>query len=170
MEENKPEIVFDENGVPAGSTIPIQNFFFLIFYSDPNKGRIYIYPDGDEHRRMMSHKNFLDFVISLAGYTILPLIHEALSTYGTFWLYDREKNSVRHIAVRGSDDIRTIQGQIQKALRRETTPEQNPLNPAANLAYTPVDVTIPEGKNPFNRDTDSDDDTSTPPLSVKIKR
>ena len=169
-EKEKEPIQFDEYGVPMGAVLPVQNFFFLIFYSDPIKERVYIYPDGDEHRRMMSHTNFLDLIISLAGYSILPQIHEAISTYGTFWLYDRERNAVRHIAIRGSDDIRTIQGQIQKALRRETTPERNPINPAENLAYTPVDVNIPQGKNPFERDADNDDDEAPPPVSVKIKR
>ena len=149
---------------------PVQNFFFLVFYSDPQKERVYIYPDGDEHRRMMTHNNFLDLVITLAGYAVVPQIHEALSTYGTFWLYDRENNYVRHIAVRGSDDIRTIQGQIQKALRRETRPEQNPINPAADMAYTPLDITIPQGSNPFERDTDSDDDSTLSPISIKIKK
>ncbi len=146
---------------------PIQNFFFLIFYSNPTAGRVYIYPDGDEYKHMMSHTQFVDLIISLAGYGILPQIHGALSTYGTFWLYDRERMLVRQLVVRGSEDLRTIQGQIQKALRRETTPEQNPVNPAEHLAYTPVDVTIPQGRNPFERDTDDDAPAS---VSIKIKR
>ena len=151
-------------------TPPIQNFFFLVFYSNPQKEKVYIYPDGDEHSRMMTHDKFIDLIITLAGYAILPQMHEAISTYGTFWLYDREKNRVSRISMKGSDDIRTIQGQIQKALRRETRPESNPINPAENLTYTPVDVTIPQGSNPFERDTDSDDDTTLPPLSVKIRK
>lgn len=151
-------------------TPPIQNFFFLVFYSNPQREKVYIYPDGDDHSHMMSHDKFIDLIVTLAGYAILPQMHEAISTYGTFWLYDREKNRVSRISMRGSDDIRTIQGQIQKALRRETKPESNPINPAEGLTYTPVDVTIPQGKNPFERDTDSDEDTALPPLSVKIRK
>jgi len=149
---------------------PIQNFFFLVLYSDPSREKVFIYPDGDEHRRMMTHDKFLDLIITLAGYDILPQIHDALSTYGTFWLYDREKMRISRIAMKGSDDLKTIQGQIQKALRKETQPEQNPLNPAENLAYTPINVNIPVGKNPFERNTGDDDDIDLSSISVKIKK
>ena len=169
MDQNSaPQIEFDENGVPKGSSsIPIQNFFFLVFYSDPSRERVYVYPDGDEHRIMMKHDSFLDLIILLTGYDILPRIHEALSTYGTFWIYDREGNSLRRISMRNSDDIRTIQGQIQKALRRETKPDTNPINPAEGMAYTPMDVTIPQGKNPFERDSDVEDGSSSPSIRIK---
>jgi hypothetical protein len=149
-------------------TPPIQNFFFLVFYSDPSREKVYIYPDGDEHRHMLTHERFLDLIISLAGHGILPQIHEAICTYGTFWLYDRENMKVRRLAMKGTDDLKTIQGQIQKALKRETAPDQNPINPAENLTYTPVDVTIPQGKNPFARDTEDDD--ALPPLSIRIRK
>jgi len=147
---------------------PIQNFFFLVFYSDPQRERVYIYPDGDEHKRMMRHDAFLDLIVTLAGYAILPQIHEALSTYGTFWLYDRERGMVRRIAMKGTDDLKTIQGQIQKVLARETAPEHNPINPAEDLAFTPVDVNIPQGRNPFDRDID--DAPPASPTSVTIRK
>ena len=171
MDSDKPVIEFDDNGLPRGAIRPaIQNFFFLVFYSDPQRERVYIYPDGDEHRTMMNHERFLDLIITLAGYAILPQIHEAISTYGTFWIYDREQVTVRRISMRGTDDLKTIQGQIQKALRRETAPQTNPTNPAADLAFTPVNVNIPQGKNPFERNTDDDDDINLPPTSIRIKK
>jgi len=164
----KPEIEFDENGLPKGAIAPpIQNFFFLIFFSNPQLSRVYIYVDGDEHRIMLNHERFVDLIISLAGYDALPAIHEALSTYGTFWMYDRENNRVQRVVIRGNDDIRTIQGQIQKALKRETTPQTNPINPAEHLAYTPVDLSTSQRKNPFERDADKEAET---PLSVTIKK
>lgn len=168
MDATKPEIEFDENGLPKGAVAPpIQNFFFLIFYSNPQLGRVYIYVDGDEHRIMLNHDRFIDLIISLAGYAALPAIHEALSTYGTFWMFDRENNRVQRVVIRGNDDIRTVQGQIQKALKRETTPQNNPINPAEHLAYTPVNLSTPQKKNPFERDADLEPDR---PLSVTIKK
>jgi len=165
---DESEMKFDEYGLPLGvSQAPIQNFFFLIFYSNPQREFVYIYPDGDDHKIMMSHTNFLDFIISLTGYAILPRIHEAISSYGTLWLYDRERNMVRRISMKGADDIKTIQGQIQKAYRRETTPEQNPLNPAEGLTYTPVNIQLPQGKNPFARDTDDDTQIGSPTIKLK---
>jgi hypothetical protein len=165
---DKSVIEFDESGLPKGAVVPpIQNFFFLIFYSNPQLARVYIYVDGDEHCIMLNHKRFVDLIISLAGYQALPAIHEALSTYGTFWMYDRENNRVQRVVIRGNDDIRTIQGQIQKALKRETTPQNNPINPAEHLAYSPFDLTTSQKKNPFERDADLEPDK---PLSVTIKR
>jgi len=149
---------------------PIQNFFFLVFYSNPQKEKVYVYPDGDEHRHVMSHDSFIDLIIAVSGYSLLPYIHEAISSYGTFWIYDRENSIINRIAMKGSDDLKTIQGQIQKALRRETTPLQNPINPAENLAYTPMDVTLPQGRNPFERKSVSDEDDAAPPLSVTIRK
>jgi len=168
METDKSILEFDETGLPKGAaTPPIQNFFFLIFYSNPQLSRVYVYVDGDEHRIVLSHEHFINLIISLAGYSALPVIHEALSTYGTFWMYDRENNRVQRIVIRGDDDIRTIQGQIQKALKRETVPPNNPINPAEHLAYTPVDFTTPQKKNLFEQNVDFE--LNKPP-SVTIKK
>lgn len=144
---------------------PIQNFFFLIFYSNPSQDRVYIYPDGDEHRIMLSHSKFIELITSLSGYNVLTGIYNAISTYGTFWLYDREREKVQRIVMKGTDDLKTIQSQIHKALKKETTPEQNPLNPAENLAYTPVNIELPQGKNPFV--TEEEAPSQSPTVRIK---
>jgi hypothetical protein len=82
-------------------------------------------------------------------------------------MFDRENSRVQRVVIRGNDDIRTIQGQIQKALKQETTPQNNPINPAEHLAYTPVSLSTPQRKNPFERDADLEPDK---PLSVTIKK
>ena len=75
----------------------IQNFFFLIFYSNPIRSIVHVYIDGDEHQVILTHDRFIDLITTLAGYENISHIHEAISTYGTLWLYDRELNKISRL-------------------------------------------------------------------------
>jgi len=118
-----------------------QNYYFLLYKSDPRRERALVYVDGDEHALHISHQALLDLITSTAGCVAIPDVRHSLNTYGTFWLYDRDKNQVQHLSPGQSEDIINLRKEITSG----KTLEEQPGNLTDGLVG--VEVAVPELDN-----------------------
>ena len=111
----------------------LQEYFFLVFFSNPRTGRVRVFPDGEKTSMHLSSETFLKLVEDTAGLSALPDIRDALNTYGTPWLFNRSTSSVIRLSAGTSDQKGIIESMVAK-LEKESNPARTTINPAERYA------------------------------------
>lgn len=112
----------------------LQEYFYLIFYANPNTSRVKVFPDGEKLAMHLSSTAFIALIEETAGYGALPEIKEALNTYGVPWLFDRLTNTVTRLSVGLSNPDGIIEVASNK-LKKSLNTSPNAINPADKYVY-----------------------------------
>lgn len=136
-----------------------KHFYFLIYASNPQRGNVRLYIDGDNSLVVMKHQAFMDLIVETVGYQIEYAVRETLNTYGTFWVLDRQNSAISRVAISGDDDIRNIREIMNRdsqyhTPQKEREREGDTVNPAEHLAHAELD--LPFFDDPQEEDTSRD--------------
>lgn len=132
----------------------IQNFYYLLYISNPTRERVRVYPDGDEASLYLSFEHFKQLILATGDMSVLPDINMSLATYGTPWLYIREKNRVVKV-VADKEKVSSIISLISTTIADLDRQGDNILNPATNLSkaeLVPYELNDPLSPQQSNRE------------------
>lgn len=76
----------------------IENFYFLIFYADPVKDLAYIWIDDGKVHLVIKRDKFYKLIKSIVGLKASYHVEKACQDYGTFFLFDRQKEIIKELS------------------------------------------------------------------------
>jgi hypothetical protein len=124
-----------------------KHYFFLLYSSDPTRGRVGLYIDGEDQKIGMKHENFVKLIIETIGWSLEAAVKETLNTYGTLWMIDRETAEIRRIVPTGSEDLINVQKEIQESVKAKTATELSPINGLVDPRYAGGQPSVPAMEN-----------------------
>jgi hypothetical protein len=96
----------------------------------------------------MTFEAFLDLITETIGWPIRPGIIKTLATYGTYWVLDRERLSLRRVVMTGDDDLINVRSEIQHIIDNHgKTDDDDPINGMVDKRYSKAVPEIPAMKN-----------------------
>jgi hypothetical protein len=93
--EDKDAFIIEENfGVKADQLQQVQNFFFMVYHPNAIKGTVRIMLDGT-YETTVKRKQLFNIICETCSITLANKIDSTCSNHGEFYLYDRDKNTLK---------------------------------------------------------------------------